>query len=139
MRCDGGAPGGAPPSPLRRKDAVSVLVADDSPLYRRSLTRAVKAEPGLDLVGAVGTGEAAVAAVEDLAPDLLLVDLRMPGLNGIDVLEQLVGHDLVKVLVTASLDEDIERRASAAGAAACLPKHLPVAAICAAAQALAQR
>ena len=114
-------------------------MADDSALYRRTLTRAVQAEPGLDLVGAVGSGEAAVAAVELLAPDVLLVDLRMPGLDGIDVLEHLSGHELVKVLVTASLDDEVERRASAAGAAACLPKHLPVADICAAAQALAQR
>lgn len=116
-----------------------MLVADDSPVYRRSLGRAVHAEAGLVLVGAVASGEAAVAAARALAPDVLLVDLRMPGLDGIAVLECLAGHDIVKVLVSASLDAEVERRAGAAGASACLPKHLSCGDICASALALAQR
>ncbi len=139
MSCEGGAPGGAPLSPFTRRGALSVVVADDSPLYRHSLARAVRARPELRLVAAVESGEAAVAAVEALAPDVLLVDLRMPGLDGIGVLERLDGRELVKVLVTASLDDDVARDATAAGASACLPKALPCGDICAAALALAQR
>ena len=116
-----------------------MVVADDSPLYRHSLARAVRARPELHLVAAVESGEAAVAAVESLAPDVLLVDLRMPGLDGLGVLERIAGRELVKVLVTASLDDDVARDATAAGASACLPKALPCGDICAAALALAQR
>ena len=139
MSCEGGAPGGAPLSPFTRHGTLTVVVADDTPLYRQSLASAVRAAPELHLVAAVESGEAAVAAVEALAPDVLLVDLRMPGLDGIGVLERLAGWDLVKVLVTASLDDEIERDATAAGASACLPKALACGDICAAALALAQR
>ncbi len=139
VKRDGGAPGGAPPSSSGDAGSLSVLVADDSPLYLRTLVRAVRAAPGFELVGAVDNGEAAIAAVDDLAPDVLLVDLRMPGLDGIGVLQRLAGRELVKVLVTASLDDDVERRAVEAGAAACLPKRLSCDDICAAAHALAQR
>ena len=118
---------------------LTVVVADDSPLYRQSLARAVRARPELHLVAAVETGEAAVAAVEALAPDVLLVDLRMPGVDGLEVLERVADRDLVKVLVSASLDDDVERDAAAAGASACLPKALSCGEICAAALALAQR
>ena len=139
MSCEGGAPGGAPLSPFTGRRALTVVVADDSPLYRRSLARAVRAQPALHLIAAVESGEAAVAAVEALSPDVLMVDLRMPGLDGIGVLERLAGRELVKVLVTASLDEEVERDATAAGASACLPKALPCDDICAAALTLAQR
>lgn len=139
MSCEGGAPGGAPLSPFTRRGALTVVVADDSPLYRQTLVRAVRAQPELHLIAAVETGEAAIAAVEALAPDVLLVDQRMPGLDGVGVLERLAGHELVKVLVSASLDADVERDARAAGASACLPKALSCGEICAAALALAQR
>ena len=139
MSCEGGAPGGASLSPFTRRGALTVVVADDSPLYRHTLARAVRARPELHLIAAVESGEAAVAAVESLAPDVLLVDLRMPGLDGLGVLERLAGRELVKVLVTASLDAEVERDATAAGANACLPKALPCGEICAAALALARR
>ncbi|MGZ4267632.1 MAG: response regulator [Solirubrobacteraceae bacterium] len=118
---------------------MSVVVADDSPLYRRSIARAVDAAPGLRLVGVVDGGEAAVNAVQTLAPDLLLVDLRMPDLDGVGVLERLSGHRTHKVLISASIDDDVARRALAAGASACLPKHLSCGEICAAALALVRR
>lgn len=139
MSCEGGAPGGAPLSPFTRRGALTVVVADDSPLYRHTLARAVRARPELHLVAAVDTGEAAVAAVEALAPDVLLVDLRMPGVDGLGVLERVADHELVKVLVSASLDDDVERDARAVGASACLPKAMSCGEICAAALALAQR
>lgn len=115
------------------------MVADDTPLYLRILTRAVEADPALDLVGAVDNGAAAVAAVEALAPDVLLVDLRMPELDGIGVLEQLGDAALTKILLSASLDDEVERRAIEAGATACLPKRLSCGEICAAALAFARR
>ncbi|MDP9344591.1 MAG: response regulator [Actinomycetota bacterium] len=115
------------------------MVADDSPLYCHSLARAVRARPEMHLVAAVESGEEAVAAVEALAPDVLLVDQRMPVLDGIGVLERLAGHVLVKVLVSASLDDDVERHAAAAGATACLHKRLSCGDICSAALALTRR
>lgn len=120
-------------------DTVSVLVADDSPLYRRIITRAIDAQEGLRLAGAVEDGEAALAAVDEFAPDVLIVDLRMPGIDGIEVLERLADRNMVKMLMSATLDEAVERQALALGASACVPKHRSCGEICAAALALARR
>lgn len=139
MTRDGGAPGGAPPSSLSGVDTVSVLVADDSPLYRRIITRAIDAQDGLRLAGAVEDGEAALAAIDEFAPDVLIVDLRMPGIDGIEVLERLADRNMVKMLMSATLDEAVEREALALGASACIPKHRSCGEIAAAALALARR
>ena len=64
--------------------ALRVLVVDDHPLYRDGLVTAISAMPGVDVVGDVGDGEAAVRAAAELAPDVVVMDLHMPRLNGID-------------------------------------------------------
>jgi two-component system nitrate/nitrite response regulator NarL len=122
--------------------SVSVLVVDDSPVFRRGMARAVAIHSGLELVGEADGGEAALEAIERLSPDVVLLDLRMPGLDGFGVLERLRDADpdaTCRVLiVSASLDEDIEQAARAAGAAGCVSKESPRADICAAALRLAR-
>src|SRR6476661_10317261 len=106
-----------------RTGSVGVLVVDDSPVFRRGMARAVRLHGGLELVGEADGGEAALDAIERLRPDVVLLDLRMPDIDGLEVLERL--HDLdpppvCKVLiVSASLDEHVEQAARAAGAAGC--------------------
>jgi CheY-like chemotaxis protein len=116
---------------------VSVLVVDDSPVYRRGMVRAVQSCAGLRLAGEADGGAAALEAVERFAPDLVLLDLRMPGIDGLEVLARLRragrSEPPTVVLVSASLDEVTERRARAAGADACLSKAMSRADICAAA------
>ena len=62
----------------------SVLIADDQKLVRRGFRLILEIEPDLDVVGEVSDGAAAVAACRDLQPDVVLMDVRMPGLDGID-------------------------------------------------------
>jgi DNA-binding NarL/FixJ family response regulator len=123
--------------------AVSVLVVDDSPVFRRGMARAVQAHTGLELVGEAGSGAAALDAIARLEPDVVLLDLRMPGLDGLAVLDRLretQPRPSCRVLiVSASLDEEIERAAGVAGAAGCIGKELPRVDICAAALRVGRR
>jgi two-component system, NarL family, nitrate/nitrite response regulator NarL len=122
--------------------SVSVLVVDDSPVFRRGMGRAVAIHAGLELVGEADSGEAALEAIERLSPDVVLLDLRMPGLDGFGVLERLRDADPAPacrvLIVSASLDEEVEQAARAAGAAGCVSKESPRADICAAALRLAR-
>jgi DNA-binding NarL/FixJ family response regulator len=126
-----------------RAGSVGVLVVDDSRVFRRGMGRAVRVHGGLQLVGEADGGEAALAAIERLRPDVVLLDLRMPDIDGLEVLHRLRDLDpptACRVLiVSASLDEEIERAALAAGAAGCVSKELARADICATALRVAQQ
>lgn len=87
--------------------AVRVLVVDDHPLYREGLVTAMSAMPGVQVVGEAGDGHAAVEAARRLSPDVVVMDLHMPGLNGIDATRQVVAaQPSVAVLVLTMLDGD---------------------------------
>lgn len=126
-----------------RTGSVRVLVVDDSPVYRRGMARAVGLHNGLELVGEAEGGEAALDAIERLRPDVVLLDLRMPDVDGLEVLDRL--HDLAPsppcrvLIVSASLDDHIEQAAQAAGAAGCVSKDMARADICAAALRIARQ
>ena len=123
--------------------AVRVLVVDDNRTFRHGLVRAVASHDGLELAGEADSGEAALGAIAHLRPDVVLLDLRMPGLDGLTVLERLRDADPPPVcrvlLVSASLDEEVQRAAGAAGAAGCIGKDTPRAEICAQALRLARQ
>jgi DNA-binding NarL/FixJ family response regulator len=140
MDWDAGPDGGPTESGAQeagRTGSVGVLVVDDSPVFRRGMGRAVRVYTGLELVGEAEGGEAALEAIERLRPDVVLLDLRMPDIDGLEVLDRLRDLDPMPacrvLIVSASLDEEIERSARAAGAAACVSKALARAEICAAA------
>jgi DNA-binding NarL/FixJ family response regulator len=127
-----------------RDHAVTVLVVDDNQIFRRGMVRAVERYAGLDLVGEADSGEAALDAIARLRPDVVLLDLRMPDLDGLSVLERLRSAGppppACRVLiVSATLDDDVERAAGAAGAAGCIGKDRPRADICATALRLARQ
>jgi DNA-binding NarL/FixJ family response regulator len=121
---------------------VSVLVVDDNRVFRRGMTRAVQGHDGLELVGEADCGEAALGAIERLRPDVVLLDLRMPDLDGLSVLARLHAAQppprCCVLIVSASLDDEVERDAGAAGAAGCVGKDMPRADICAEALRLAR-
>jgi len=125
-----------------RTGSVGVLVVDDSPVFRRGMGRAVGVHAGLELVGEADGGEAALAAIDRLRPDVVLLDLRMPDIDGLEVLDRMRDLDpppACRVLiVSASLDEEIERTARAAGAVGCVSKEHARADICAAALRMAR-
>jgi DNA-binding NarL/FixJ family response regulator len=111
-----------------------VLVVDDSLVFRTGMTRAVQACAGMELVGEADGGEAALRAVAELDPDVVILDLRMPDLDGIEVIRALRALDPPPacrvVLISATLDDGLEAEAVAAGADACLSKAESRANIC---------
>lgn len=83
-------------------DPVRVLLVDDEPLARRSLRHLLASDPEVTVVGESGDGGAAIAAIDELAPDLVFLDIQMPEVDGFEVLERLPPHlQPVVVFVTA--------------------------------------
>lgn len=88
---------------------VRVLVADDQDLVRTGLAMILDDQPGIEVVGQAADGRAAVELARRLRPDVCLVDIRMPGLDGIEVTELLAGRgvtDPVAVVVITTFDLD---------------------------------
>lgn len=101
-----------------------VLVVDDHPAFRRALASALELLNDIEIAGEAGSGvEAAARAVESDA-DLVLMDLSMPGLDGIEAMRQIHRSkpDLPVVILTAHADPGMEKEARAAGASGFLPK-----------------
>ncbi len=97
---------------------VTVVIADDHPVYREGLAHALAARSDIQVLGQAGDGLEALAMVKDLEPDIALVDLRLPSLDGIAIAEAvtaLAARTLV-VIVSAYEDSDTMYRAFDAGA-----------------------
>lgn len=76
------------------KERVRVLIAEDHPMFRGALVGAVKSRPELELVGTAADGRAAVEEIRRLQPDVALVDMRMPDLDGSQVLNAVVRENM---------------------------------------------
>lgn len=84
---------------------LTVVVVDDHPLYREGLTTALESMPGVEVVGEAADGETALEVVAELRPSVVLMDLHMPGTNGIDTTRELARRDPeVAVLVLTMLE-----------------------------------
>ncbi|WP_018217341.1 response regulator [Salinispora vitiensis] len=94
-----------------------VLIADDHGAVRAGLVLVLSAAPDIEVVGEAGNGEEAVALAHRLRPDVVLMDIRMPGTDGIAATRQLVALTDVLILTTFDLDEYVygALRAGAAG------------------------
>src|ERR1035441_1733975 len=97
---------------------IRILIVDDHPVVCSGLTSMLSAQPGLDIVGSAASGEEALAIINRNRPDLLLLDLRMPGMDGIGVLQALKKiEDPPRVIILTSFDKDEDiYRAIRAGA-----------------------
>lgn len=88
-------------------DRLRILVADDHVLFRQGLMALVEAEPGLELAGEVATGEAAVEAALRLQPDVVLMDIRLPGISGVGAARLITtASPHVAVLILTMFDDD---------------------------------
>jgi DNA-binding NarL/FixJ family response regulator len=103
--------------------AIRVLLADDHPVVREGLRGMLDAEPDIEVVGEAASGPEAVVLAGRLEPDVILMDLRMPGGDGVEAIGRLAGVTVV-VLTTYDSDADI-LRAVEAGAAGYLLKDTP--------------
>ncbi len=108
-------------------DPIRVLVVDDHPLLREGVIHTLEAEDDLTVVGEAGTGEEALRLVEKLDPDVILLDIKMPGLGGIATASTIGKHNpSVRVLMlTISEDPDDLIQALKAGARGYVLKGVP--------------
>jgi two-component system nitrate/nitrite response regulator NarL len=104
---------------MPRQSRVSVLVADDHPLFREGIERAVRERPDLELVGTASGGREALDRIRELSPMVAVLDVRLPGLDGLRVLNALVRDALpTRVLfLSATGDPQVVFQAVQAGAA----------------------
>ncbi|MFI1368461.1 response regulator [Streptomyces griseochromogenes] len=106
---------------------IRIVLADDHPVVREGLRAMLSAEPDLEVVGDASNGPRAEALAAELRPDIVLMDLRMPGGGGVDSIQRMSAAGLpsrVIVLTTYETDRDI-LRAVEAGAAGYLLKDMP--------------
>lgn len=106
---------------------IRVLIVDDHPIVRTGLGGLVDAAPDLQVVGTAATGEDAVAAVEAAPPDVVLMDLRMPGMDGDEATGRIlaVAPEVRVVILTTYETDDAILRAIGAGASGYLLKAAP--------------
>jgi DNA-binding NarL/FixJ family response regulator len=106
------------------ESTISLVIADDHPLILAGMAALIQAEPGLLLLGQAVDADGAVAQYERLRPDVLLVDLNMPG-GGLDAIARVrARHPQARIVILTTFDGDEDvHRGLEAGAAAYLLKH----------------
>ena len=119
---------------------VAVLVADDHPVYREGIVRAVKERPELELLAEVATGREAFMAITELRPHVAVLDMKLPDLDGSQVLRAINRDELPTkvVFVSAYIDSEIVYAAIGGGARAYLSKDATRQQICDAIAAVAR-
>lgn len=86
--------------------SVRVVLADDQPLIRAALRVLIADDAELDVVGEAGTGTEAVRLADELGPDVVVMDIRMPGMDGIEATRRITAADTARVLVLTTFDDD---------------------------------
>ena len=104
---------------------VRVLTVDDQVVFRRAAHDVIAATPGFESVGDAETGEEALDAVERLHPELVLLDVRMPGMGGIEAARRITASHPETVVVLISIEDSAEfaDEAHGSGAAALVRKQ----------------
>ena len=104
--------------------SVRVLIVDDQEPFRQAARMVVELTDGFEVVGEAETGEDSVAMAQALHPDLVLMDVNLPGINGVDATRQILSSaDTVVVLLLSTYEEaEYAPRAAECGAAAYIPK-----------------
>ena len=96
----------------------TVLVCDDAPLAREAVRRAVSAVPGVERVSAAGSGEEVLARYPMERPQVVLMDIRMPGMGGVEATRRLLAAHPGAIVVMLTMGEDVDGVAAAVAAGA---------------------
>jgi DNA-binding NarL/FixJ family response regulator len=105
---------------------ISLMLVDDHPLFRQGLRRVLEAEPDMEVIIEVAEGDEALRMAKQLAPDVVIMDINLPGMNGLQVTRELKGvmPDIAVIMLTAYHDDEQIFHAVRAGAAAYFPKDV---------------
>jgi DNA-binding NarL/FixJ family response regulator len=101
-------PGADPSPPVQLQAPVRVLTVDDQERFRGVARDVIDATPGFELAGEAESGEDGLRAVDRLAPELVLLDVRMPGLDGIEVARRLHNSHPETLVVLISIEDPID-------------------------------
>jgi DNA-binding NarL/FixJ family response regulator len=104
---------------------VRVLIVDDQEPFRMAARMVVEATDGFEVAGEAESGEDSVAMAHELEPDLVLMDVNLPGINGLDATRQILtdrGDAVIVLLLSTYEEEEYAPRAAECGAAAYIPK-----------------
>jgi DNA-binding NarL/FixJ family response regulator len=104
---------------------VRVLIVDDQEPFRAAARLVVEATDGFEVAGEAETGEDSVVLARELKPDLVLMDVNLPGINGLDATRQILdgqSDSVVVLLLSTYEEEEYAPRAAECGAAAYIPK-----------------
>lgn len=103
---------------------VRVMIVDDQAPFRSAARMVVMLTPGFEIVGEAESGEESVQMAREVSPDLVLMDVNMPGIDGLEATKQILAENpAVKVVVLSTYDPSVmEQKALDAGAQAYIPK-----------------
>lgn len=106
--------------------SIRILVIDDHPVVRAGLVGLLSSQPDFEIVGEGSNGHEAIALVEQIRPDVVLMDLRMPALDGVSAIKAIRSRFPTQIMVLTTFDTDAEIvRAVEAGATGYLLKDVP--------------
>jgi len=108
-----------------RDSAVGVVTVDDQAVFRAAAHEIIDATPGFCALGEAGSGAEGLALVEELDPELVLIDVRMPGMNGVETARRLTERHPRSVVVLISIADsaNVPSTAAESGAAALVRKQ----------------
>jgi DNA-binding NarL/FixJ family response regulator len=104
--------------------SVRVLIVDDQAPFRDAARAVVEATDGFEVVGESGTGEASIEAAAQLTPDLVLMDVNLPGINGLEATRRILAGSsrVIVMLLSTYEEEEYASRAAECGASAYIAK-----------------
>jgi two-component system invasion response regulator UvrY len=116
--------GASTPAVVERRP-VTVLIVDDQHVFREVAREVIDATPNFRMAGEAATGPLALAAVEELSPDLVVLDVRMPGMDGVETAARIhsVHPEAVVVLISVEVPPNLPARIGSCGAAALVRKQ----------------